>query len=166
MPAALVKTSKRGDHRTPSERDYSRVIHSAAFRRLQNKTQVLGLGESDLPHPPHPLHGGRADRREHHRHLECICTEEEKTWLPDTRQIEAVCLAHDIGNPPFGHGGEIALDAFMRDKGGFEGNGQTLRILSKLGKYSESHGMDLTRRSLLGVLKYPANYSAVKRESL
>ena len=154
---------REGDHRTPSERDYSRVIHSAAFRRLQNKTQVLGLGESDfyrtrLTHSMEVAQIGASITR----HLECICTEEEKTWLPDTRQIEAVCLAHDIGNPPFGHGGEIALDAFMRDKGGFEGNGQTLRILAKLEKYSESHGMDLTRRSLLGVLKYPANYSAVK----
>ena len=158
---------REGDHRTPSERDYSRVIHSAAFRRLQNKTQVLGLGESDfyrtrLTHSMEVAQIGASITR----HLECICTDEEKEWLPDTRQIEAVCLAHDIGNPPFGHGGEIALDAFMRDKGGFEGNGQTLRILAKLEKYSQSHGMDLTRRSLLGVLKYPANYSAVANKKV
>lgn len=153
---------REGDHRTTSERDYSRVIHSAAFRRLQNKTQVLGLGESDfyrtrLTHSMEVAQIGASITR----HLECICSDEEKAWLPDTRQIEAICLAHDIGNPPFGHGGEIALDSFMRERGGFEGNGQTLRILAKLEKYSKSHGMDLTRRSLLGVLKYPANYSAV-----
>lgn len=161
-------SQRKDDHRTPSERDYSRVIHSAAFRRLQNKTQVLGLGESDfyrtrLTHSMEVAQIGASITR----HLECTCNKAtEIAWLPDTRQIEAICLAHDIGNPPFGHGGEIALDAFMRDKGGFEGNGQTLRILAKLEKYSESHGMDLTRRTLLGVLKYPASYGDVKNETV
>src|SRR5699024_6169613 len=65
---------------------------------------------------------------------------------------------HDLGHPPFGHGGEVALNICMRDYGGFEGNGQTLRILSKLEKYSEHHGLNPTRRLLLGVLKYPAPY--------
>jgi len=159
------ETERCGDHRTTSERDYSRVIHSAAFRRLQNKTQVLGLGESDfyrtrLTHSMEVAQIGASITK----HLEVTCQGNERAWLPDTRQIEAICLAHDIGNPPFGHGGEIALDSFMRSYGGFEGNGQTLRVLAKLEKYSESHGMDLTRRTLLGILKYPVKYSDAKNE--
>lgn len=79
--------------------------------------------------------------------------------LPTSALIGSICLAHDIGHPPFGHGGEVALNICMRDYGGFEGNGQTLRILSRLAHYSEKNGLNPTRRMLLGVLKYPANYS-------
>src|SRR3546814_2717749 len=64
-------------------------------------------------------------------------------------------MIHDLGHPPFGHGGEVALNFAMRDHGGFEGNGQTLRILSKLELFSEGFGSNLTRRTLLGTLKYP-----------
>lgn len=66
---------------------------------------------------------------------------------------------------PFGHGGEVALNYCMRAYGGFEGNGQTLRILTQLDKYTESNGLDPTRRLILGVLKYPASYSEVVNES-
>jgi dGTPase len=83
--------------------------------------------------------------------------------LPDPNLIETIALAHDIGHPPFGHGGEVALNYALRDAGGFEGNGQTLRLLSCLEAYQEGFGLDLTRRSLLGVLKYPAQYEAVCR---
>jgi len=69
--------------------------------------------------------------------------------------IEAICLAHDIGHPPFGHGGEVALHYMMRDHGGFEGNGQTFRIVARLEPFSEHHGMNLSRRTLLGLMKYP-----------
>ncbi|WP_228716436.1 HD domain-containing protein [Klebsiella pneumoniae] len=82
---------------------------------------------------------------------------EEAQFLPDNDSM-AVCLAHDIGHPPFGHGGEVALNYCMLDYGGFEGNGQTLRILSKLDKYTLEHGLDPTRRLLLGILKYPVKY--------
>jgi dGTPase len=81
--------------------------------------------------------------------------------LPSANLIETICLAHDIGHPPFGHGGETALNFMMRNHGGFEGNGQTLRILSLLDKYTAQHGMDLTRRTMLGVIKYPQVYSKV-----
>lgn len=73
----------------------------------------------------------------------------------DEHLIESICLAHDIGHPPYGHGGEKALHIKMKDYGGFEGNGQTFRILTKLESYSENCGMNLSRRALLGVLKYP-----------
>ena len=79
--------------------------------------------------------------------------------LPDRALMSSICLAHDIGHPPFGHGGEVALNLCMRDYGGFEGNGQTLRILSRLAKYTADHGLNPTRRLLFGVLKYPASYS-------
>mgnify|MGYP000050056573 CR=1 FL=1 len=69
--------------------------------------------------------------------------------------VEAICLAHDIGHPPFGHGGEVALHYMMREHGGFEGNGQTFRIVARLEPFSDHHGMNLSRRTLLGLLKYP-----------
>ena len=78
--------------------------------------------------------------------------------LPEQALMDSICFAHDIGHPPFGHGGEAALNYCMREHGGFEGNGQTLRILSKLDKYTDIHGLNPTRRMLLGVLKYPSSY--------
>src|SRR3546814_12899579 len=74
-------------------------------------------------------------------------------------------MIHDLGHPPFGHGGEVALNFAMRDHGGFEGNGQTLRILSKLELFSEGFGSNLTRRTLLGTLKYPVPYSQLAPET-
>ena len=160
--------------RTPWERDYARLIHSSAFRRMQSKTQVLGLGESDfyrtrLTHSLEVAQIGVGIVRWLEQKLKrpefCI-TEVEKTHkktlkmlLPDYELMNAICLAHDIGHPPFGHGGEVALNICMRDYGGFEGNGQSLRILSRLDKYTEHNGMNPTRRLLFGVLKYPLPYS-------
>lgn len=149
--------------RSEAQRDLSRLIHSSPFRRLQSKTQVLGLGESDF----------YRTRLTHSMEVAQIGSgllaklkikykgKEEEQYLPDNDLMQAVCLAHDIGHPPFGHGGEVALNYCMLNHGGFEGNGQTLRILSKLDKYTQEHGLDPTRRLLLGVLKYPVNYSAL-----
>jgi dGTPase len=81
--------------------------------------------------------------------------------LPSASTIRAIALTHDLGHPPFGHGGEVALNYCMRNDGGFEGNGQTLRILSKLEKFSAKSGANMTRRTLLGVLKYPVSFSIV-----
>lgn len=72
--------------------------------------------------------------------------------------MEAICYAHDLGHPPYGHGGERALFRNMREFGGFEGNAQTIRILTKLEKYYRGNGILPTRRLLLGVLKYPVAY--------
>lgn len=153
---------KHGDVRTEWERDYARLIHSSAFRRLQSKTQVLGLGESDfyrtrLTHSMEVAQIGVGILRTLIDKYKD--NDEIKNTLPDPALMNSICLAHDIGHPPFGHGGEVALNVCMRGYGGFEGNGQTLRILSKLDKYTESHGMNPTRRLLLGVLKYPASYN-------
>jgi dGTPase len=85
-------------------------------------------------------------------------------WLPERDLIEGACFAHDIGHPPFGHGGERALHGRMATTGGFEGNGHTLRIITRLEKYS-SHGsgLDPTRRLILAVLKYPIPYSTFEQ---
>lgn len=155
-----------GDLRSPWERDYARIIHSAAFRRLQSKTQIFGLGDSDfyrtrLTHSMEVAQIATAitvnmRQRTGQQEVESI-----KQYLPDPQLINAIGLAHDLGHPPFGHGGEAALNYCMRDFGGFEGNGQTLRILSRLEKYSDGCGLNPTRRMLLGILKYPARYSAL-----
>lgn len=152
---------RRGDVRSEYDRDEARLIHSAAFRRLQSKTQVLGLGESDfyrtrLTHSMEVAQIGRGIVQYLSKKKKF---KEYKPYLPDISLITAICLAHDIGHPPFGHGGEVALNYCMRNHGGFEGNGQTLRILGELDKYTAKHGLNPTRRMLLGVLKYPASYN-------
>ncbi|MFW8589583.1 anti-phage deoxyguanosine triphosphatase [Glaciecola sp. 2405UD65-10] len=145
-----------GDNRSAYQRDKARVLHSASFRRLQSKTQVMGIGVSDFTRTrlTHSLEVAQIGTG--------ICSylsikypDIAKEIQLDEHLIECVCLAHDIGHPPFGHGGEIALHQKMHAFGGFEGNGQTFRILTKLESYSESAGMNLSRRALLGVIKYP-----------
>jgi len=84
--------------------------------------------------------------------------QEISAWLPSGPLVLSACYAHDLGHPPFGHGGERALHERMAEKGGFEGNGQTLRILTRLEKYSVREGINPTRRLILAVLKYPINY--------
>lgn len=154
----LKKVSKRQlDHRNPFQRDRARVLHSAAFRRLQSKTQVMGSGQSDfyrtrLTHSLEAAQIGSGITAQ----LRCKYPEQCQELFPDTDSlIETICLAHDIGHPPFGHGGEVALHYMMRDHGGFEGNGQTLRIVARLETFSEHYGMNLSRRALLGLMKYP-----------
>lgn len=143
------------DHRTPYQRDRARILHSAAFRRLQAKTQVHGIGLSDfyrtrLTHSLETAQIGAGLLEQ----LRQKCPE-HKPLLDSRSLIEANCLAHDLGHPPFGHGGEIALNYMMSEHGGFEGNGQTFRIMTRLEPYTEHCGMNLSRRTLLGILKYP-----------
>ncbi|MEM6984975.1 MAG: anti-phage deoxyguanosine triphosphatase [Pseudomonadota bacterium] len=145
------------------QRDRARIVHAASFRALQSKTQVLGLGENDfyrtrLTHSLEVAQIGSGIVE----HLHSVNRDDNiAAWLPTSGLMEAVCLAHDLGHPPFGHGGEVALNFAMLDHGGFEGNGQTLRILSRLGEFSEHCGIDVTRRTMLGVLKYPTTYEHV-----
>jgi dGTPase len=162
----LTKVSQRQqDHRTPFQRDRARILHSAAFRRLQSKTQVMGSGQSDfyrtrLTHSLEAAQIGSGITAQ----LRCKYPKLCKQLFPDDDTlIEALCLAHDIGHPPFGHGGEVALHYMMREHGGFEGNGQTFRILTCLEPFSENYGMNLTRRSLLGVLKYPQTLNNLEK---
>lgn len=152
---------REGDARSEMDADYARVVHSASFRRLQGKTQILNLGDSDFYRTrlTHSLEvaqiAGSVTRQLRHDNEGHPAI----AHLPDLTMIQAIGFTHDLGHPPFGHGGEVALNYCMRNHGGFEGNGQTLRILSKLEKFSAAHGADLTRRTLLGTLKYPVQFS-------
>lgn len=152
---------RRSDKRSPFQRDKARVLHSAAFRRLQSKTQIHNNGLSDfyrtrLTHSLEVAQIGTGIAA----HLTVI-QPQFIALLPSHNLIETICLSHDIGHPPFGHGGETALNYMMINDGGFEGNGQTFRILTQLEPYTEFNGMNLTRRSLLGLLKYPVCLSQI-----
>lgn len=167
----FVEATDSGFKRNDFSRDRARIIHSAFFRRLQGKTQVLGLGESDfyrtrLTHSLEvaQLGSGIAE------FLKSKYSENEfpeiYELIPEQNLIESIGLAHDIGHPPFGHGGEVALNYSMRNDSGFEGNAQTLRICTKLGEYSDEEGLNLTRRTLLGLIKYPAFHNNVVNKDL
>lgn len=170
-----ISSDKRDlPYRNPYRRDIQRLIHSPSFRRLQNKTQLFPGSENDFfrNRLTHSLEVAQISR------AIAIKLKIED----DSRDIEEdVCefsgLAHDLGHPPFGHQGEKALDKLMRNEGGFEGNAQTLRILTKLEKkipFVDSKiydpekeyddwiisgkdkriGLNLTHRSIASIIKY------------
>lgn len=160
------QTNQRGsqNHRDPYERDRTRVIHCPAFRRLQRKTQILGTDEGDF-HRTRLTHSLEVDSIGRSIVRNLMTNQEHQlllsSLLPNDDLISVICLLHDIGHPPFGHGGEVALNYMMRHYGGFEGNGQTLRLLTKVENSYGGFGLDLTRRALLGILKYPVKRANV-----
>jgi dGTPase len=149
---------RKTDYRSIFHQDRDRIMFSPAFRRLQAKTQVFQAGEYDF----------YRTRLTHSLEVSRIA-ESITIWLrtqqPDVQidphLLEAISLAHDLGHPPFGHAGERALNVLMREHGGFEGNAQTLRLLTRT-IYSRERGrrgMSPSRALLDGVLKYKRLYT-------
>lgn len=154
----LDQPLKKDDYRSEFQVDRDRIIHSSEFRRLQGKTQVFLPGEYDfyrtrLTHSIEVAQIGRS-----------ICNYLNKRETDklgedfhiDSDLVEASCLAHDLGHPPFGHAGERTLNQLMRPFGGFEGNAQTLRLITEILYRSETgrRGMNPTRAFVDSILKY------------
>lgn len=149
----FIEEKRDTDSRDPFERDYARVLHSPSFRRLQGKMQLLGTQTNDYYRTrlTHSLEVSQIGSE--------IATKIYSEKNPELRVSKALvtmaCLSHDIGNPPFGHFGEKALNMLMKDHGGFEGNAQTLRIVCNLEQKSQDFkGLNLTNSSKLALVKY------------
>jgi dGTPase len=153
-----------GDYRSPFQIDRDRVLHTPTFRRLQSKTQVFWSGEYDFYRTrlTHSLEVAQIGKSICHWLKAIPDGPLEPDCFIDPDLVEAVCLSHDLGHPPFGHAGERTLNFLMRGQGGFEGNAQTLRLLTERIFSAKRTGMDPTRAFLDGILKYKSLWSELK----
>lgn len=173
-PLPRIPNGTKTDYRTEYSRDYARVLHSPSFRRLQNKTQLFPGQESDFfrNRLTHSLEVSQIAKSIAYKLLK------EDPSLPIIPEVcEIAGLIHDIGHPPFGHNGEIALDDRMREKGGFEGNAQTLRVIARLEKKEQPKciinkqnqdcriGLNLTARVIASALKYDTMIPVVRHKN-
>ncbi|NLH83414.1 MAG: deoxyguanosinetriphosphate triphosphohydrolase [Phyllobacteriaceae bacterium] len=152
-PFAVVPSASRGrlfaetesPTRTPYQRDRDRIVHSTAFRRLANKTQVF------LPHDGDHYRS----RLTHSIEVAQIARALARAFRVDEDLAEALALGHDLGHTPFGHAGERAMERAMADHGGFDHNAQTLRIVTDLERrYADFDGLNLTWETLEGLVKH------------
>ncbi len=137
------------EYRTPFQRDRDRILHTTAFRRLEYKTQVFINYEGDY----------YRTRLTHTLEVAQIGRSLARALGGNEDLVEAICLAHDLGHPPFGHSGEVALSRLMRDHGGFDHNKQSLRIVTQLERrYPDFPGLNLTWEVREGVVKHETEY--------
>lgn len=158
-----IKPGKGDEYRTPFQVDRDRIIHSSEFRRLQSKTQVFLPGEYDyyrtrLTHSIEVAQIGRSICNFIRVKNPAIFSDD---CFVDPDLVEFACLAHDLGNPPFGHPCEKQINQLMKKYGGYEGNAQTLRLITEtFYKEGESkRGMNPCRATIDSVLKYKALFS-------
>ena len=143
------------EERSDFERDRSRIVHSAAFRRLQGKTQVFMTNEGDF----------QRTRLTHSLEVAQIGKGLALRLGANPDLVESISLMHDIGHPPFGHTGESELQQLMLPYEGFEANAQNIRIIKKLETKDERYrGLNLTRAAIDGQLKYKNTFDGVTKK--
>jgi dGTPase len=143
-------------YRTSFQRDRDRILHTTAFRRLEYKTQVFINDEGDY----------YRTRLTHTLEVAQIGRSLARALGANEDLVESICLAHDLGHPPFGHSGEFALSRLMLDYGGFDHNKQSLRIVTELEhRYIDFAGLNLTWEVLEGIVKHETEYDQSDAES-
>lgn len=156
-PYALLSQNSRGrqhhehepEYRTAFQRDRDRILHSAAFRRLEYKTQVFVNDEGDY----------YRTRLTHTLEVSQIGRTLARALAVNEDLVEAICLAHDLGHPPFGHAGETVLNRLLESVGGFNHNHQSYRIVTKLERrYPGWQGLNLSFETLEGIAKHETEY--------